>query len=144
MRGSPLQHTAAAVAGLLFIGVVLFRMTHSANADHPAVPERPDQTVATMIFIRTSHPLAKLTLRQDSRTILDLTEPEDGEWEIESQLVSPEDGTELVLEAVWKSDADRGHAAITVQVEPDAFETKSLTEWSDENEIEAYFNFQWP
>ena len=49
---------------------------------------------------------------------------------------------ELLLEANWEDGPD--HVAVTVELEPDALEAKSHTEWSDSDELSVFLDFRWP
>ena len=144
MKGSPVFRTLAAIVGLALVGMLLFRMTDASPAISTVSAEmlQPSAAVATLIRIRTSHPLQHLTLRQETQIIADIKNPQDQEWEIESSLANPADGAELVLEARWEDGLD--HAAVTVELEPDALEAKSQTGWSDAGTLKAFLHFRWP
>ncbi|MDA0812956.1 MAG: hypothetical protein O3C21_11295 [Verrucomicrobia bacterium] len=144
MKGSPVFRTLAAVVGLVSIGIVLFRITQANDRTSTVSAERAVTATAVpaLIRIRTSHPPQSLTLRQESRIIAEFKNSQDQEWEIESSLTDPADGVELLLEANWEDGPD--HVAVTVELEPDALEAKSHTEWSDSDELSVFLDFRWP
>ena len=144
MKGSPILRTLIAVIGLVLVGALLFRMTHAeapASASEDVAGGHPEAT-AMRIRIRASHPPQSLTLRHQSEVIADFKNPQEQEWEIETLIEISPGGVELLLKASWPDIVD--HAAVTVELEPDALEGKSQTGWSDAGEMEAYLTFQWP
>ena len=141
MSGSPILRTLAATVAAVIFAVLLFRITHSDTTTQARIEIAQPDKIPTLVRIRSSHTPSKLTLMLETRAIVELHEDTGNAWEIESHLVIPPEGVELLLEASWPEEAD--HAAVTVELEPEALDAKSETAWSDAGELQAYLTFRW-
>ncbi|MES2594292.1 MAG: hypothetical protein V4662_03095 [Verrucomicrobiota bacterium] len=157
MRGFP--PIQIFVLGLLFglLAVPLVRLTgnaprpvdeeHASGAqdlkgggDHPQ-GEHKQVKVPAIIRLRYAHKPLSISLKSNGEellTNLDLSKPV---LEIKAEIEVSHDGNELSLEAQWPEGTP--DTAMTVEIEPEGFETRTQTRWSSDTKLSEILTLIW-
>jgi hypothetical protein len=152
MRPSPLVLLALVAMGLALIAVPLARLTGSDGYQRAPIEARgqpagttAETAVASLIRIRFAHPPLEVTLSQDGRPIARFPapdEPADGTMEQQTTMNLPIDGlVDLLVEATWTEGTPP--TALGVEVEPDGYETRRTTAWTDGGALAEWLTFSW-
>lgn len=110
------------------------------GTDHPE-GEHKHVEVPTLVRLRYAHKPQKVTLSQGGRELLAVTQFDASPLELKAGLEISHDGNELILAATWPEGTP--DTALTVELEPDGFETQSQTRWSSEAALEEVLTFTW-
>lgn len=147
MRGSPLlQCLIGAIAFALF-AVPLARLTFARAEVKPmgrASQTTPETAGAkhAVIRVRYAHPPKSLSLKLGGRELIPAsTSPRPSPVETATELAIPQGGIELVLAACWPDGTP--DTAVTVELEPDEFDTLRETRWSSGPALNEILSFKW-
>lgn len=110
------------------------------GAEHPEA-EHKHVEVASVLRLRFAHRPLTLSLKQEGRELLKQPDLGASPVELEAQLEISHDGNEMLLAATWPEGTP--DTAVTVEIEPDGFETRSETRWSSGAELNEVIAFQW-
>lgn len=111
------------------------------GSDHPEGEHRHTE-VATWVRIRFAHAPQTLSLKQGGTEIL--KQPLDlkqSPVEVKADLEVSHEGNEMILSATWPEGTPE--TALTVELEPESFETRSETRWSSGPQMEEVLTFTW-
>lgn len=109
--------------------------------EHPE-GEHKHTEVATWVRIRFAHAPQTLSLKQGDKEVL--KQPLDlkqSPLEVKAELEVSHDGNEFILAATWPEGTPE--TAVTVELEPESFETRSETRWSSGTQMEEVLTFTW-
>ena len=168
MRGSPILHLLvfAAAFGLIAFKVAEYtgkggyaHAQHEAEPDHGhhedddkrQVVEGADShpegehvhvKVPAHILIHFAHPPTRVSLQQEDAELVGL----DLDWtqspvEVEARIEVAHEGNEMFITADWpKGTPD---TALTIEIEPNGFDARAQTVWTDEAELDELILFEW-
>ena len=140
MRGSPPIQLFLLVLAFVVLAIPLVRLTGNAVRE-PAANQNTTKTadeVKALIRVRFVHKPEKLSLMLGDRELA-----ENGEWDenaVEFATKLPRHA-EIVVKADWAYGApDQG---MTIEVEPDGLDGRSVTHWSSAGSLNEVYSFQW-
>lgn len=146
MRPSPLFLLVLVTVGLGLIAVPLVRLTGASAASRPGPAAAPDPTataprIPTWLRLRFTHPPERVSLRQDGRELAEVAMPTDNPIVASLTLSLPPEGIELLVEATWP--AGTPTTALGVELEPDGYDSRATTLWTDTATVSEIVSFQW-
>lgn len=167
MRGSPILHLVlfAIVFGLIGFKVADYTShrdsapAHHEGDDHDHDSHSDDRQVVegahdhpegehvhvkvpAHIRIHFAHPPQKVSLTQeDTELISDDLAWTESPVEFEAQIELSHDGNEMFLAAEWPDGTP--DTSLTIEIEPDSFDSRSQTVWTDEAELDEVILFEW-
>jgi hypothetical protein len=111
------------------------------GAEHPEGEHRHED-VPVLIRVRFAHRPLSLSLKSEGKELLppgsDLSS---SPVEVQAEIAISHEGNELSLEAAWPEGTP--DTALTVEVEPEGFETRQETRWSDGAALHEILTFVW-
>lgn len=137
---SPRTTFLLTLVGVLLVGLTLHHLTTATPPPSPTLPdtrEVPQETVyATLQF--TGQP-ESLVLRHGGREWTADTSLHPAELEVELPRASR---IEIEVQASWP---ENGQQVVTLTLEPDGRESRTVTEWSEpgSDSLHHIFTFQW-
>ncbi|MDB6138871.1 MAG: hypothetical protein JWO94_1943 [Verrucomicrobiaceae bacterium] len=143
MRGSPPVQLAFLLLGFFVVGVPLVQLTHGRTQAGPQAAPHALSAAVTPVFIRLRYsqkPL-QLVLKDGSGHVLTPAGLAASPVEIHTQAIIPPEGLEFFLSAEWPPETPE--TAVTVEIEPDALQSRSQTRWSLDGRIEDTVAFTW-
>jgi hypothetical protein len=143
MRSSPLLLLLLVVLGFGALAVPLAWLTQ-AEPETPAAasPQPAGDQVNTLVRFRFAHPPLEVSLKQGTRVVTTLARPVENPVELTAPLALANDGVELVMESSWPPGTP--WTALTVELEPDGLEARSITRWTDSAALAEVIAFSWP
>ena len=142
MRSSPLLLLSLVVLGFGALAGPLAWLTQATPAAPQAIAAEPaSHRVNTLVRLRFAHPPVKVSVKEADRVIATFDTPADNPIEITDTLAL-ENGMELTIESAWP--AGTPWTAVTIEIEPDGFEARSATRWTDSARLTEVVSFSWP
>lgn len=110
------------------------------GAEHPGGEHRHVE-VPAVIRVRYAHRPLTISLKSGGHELLTGPDLAASPVEVAAEIEVSHDGNELSLEARWPQGTP--DTALTVEVEPEGFETRSVTRWSDGPALMEILTFTW-
>ena len=142
MRGTPPVQLAFLLLGFFLLAVPLVQLTHGRT--EPVAAARPVATgEGRQVFIRAryAHQPVKLLVKHGADDLLPQPDLAVSPVEGRAKIEIPQAGLELSVQAEWP--AGTPDTALTIEVDPDALESRSQTLWSQDGRIEDTMFFSW-
>jgi hypothetical protein len=141
MRASPPVQLALMLAVFVLLAVPLVQLTSGRVTGGPKTTLQTSNSgkVRTNIRIRYAHKPDHLSVTLGNQNVVS-----DGANLLQGMsddLVIPEEGVELQVEADWP--AGTPDTALTIEMEPDSLETQSQTRWSHDGRMSEIIVYQW-
>ncbi|HSJ04542.1 MAG: hypothetical protein ACAI34_14260 [Verrucomicrobium sp.] len=147
MRGFPPLHFLLFALAFAIFAVPLSRLTFARTQVNAPAEEERELTATdprpTYVRLRFAHVPTKVSVTMGEQTIIggDRAVGKTS-TEVQVPLVVPKEGVELIVSATWPEGTP--DTAVTVEVEPDAMETKSVTVWSNGTNLDGHVcSFTW-
>ena len=171
MRGFPPFHVLLFAAAFMLLAIPLMHLTSSTlfagpaeephdehhDAEHgsdaaggPKVVqgglEHPEgehvhEAVPALVRLRYAHRPVSVSLKQDGLELLKSVDLNGSPVEVKAAIAVSHEGNELIISAQWPDGTP--DTALTVEIEPDGFETRRETRWSDAAALREVVTFQW-
>ena len=147
MRGFPPLHFLLFVLAFAIFAVPLSRLTFARPQVNAPTEDERELTATdprpTYVRLRFAHVPTNVSVTLGEQTIIgDDTAVGKNTTEMKLPLVVPKEGVELMVTATWPSGTP--DTAVTVEMEPDEMETKSVTVWSNGTNLNRHVcSFTW-
>lgn len=150
MRGFP--PIQIFVLGLLFglLAVPLVQLTgnapvktsdeHAGGSEHPEGDHKHAE-VPVIIRLRYAHKPESISLKAEGQELLAKLDLSAALIEVKARIEVSHEGNELSLEAKWPEGTP--DTALTVEIEPEGFDTRSETRWSSAAALNEILTFHW-
>lgn len=110
------------------------------GSDHPE-GEHKHVEVPSLLRVRFAHAPLTLSLKQEGMELFTQTDLSKSPLEIKANLEINHEGNEVMLSATWPPGTP--DTALTVEIEPDGFETRSETRWSSNAALNEVLTYTW-
>lgn len=147
MRGNPPLHLALALIGFFLLAIPLAKLTFARTDVRPVTPTigTPVENITTsgcLLRVRFAHQPKGLSIIHGGKMLLE-TKGADAKSPIEQniRLDISRDGIELKVAAEWPEGTP--DTALTIELEPDGLDTRSVTRWSRGERINEIVSFTW-
>ncbi|TDU71095.1 hypothetical protein EI77_02213 [Prosthecobacter fusiformis] len=110
------------------------------GTDHPEGDHKHVE-VPTLVRLRFAHRPLTVSLLQEGAELADKLDLNASPVEFKTDLEVSHDGNELIISATWPEGTP--DTALTLELEPDGFETRSETRWSTEAALNEVITFTW-
>lgn len=146
MRGfPPLQ---IFILGLLFglLAVPMVQLTGTAPKSEAAETESTKvvaekTTVPALLRLRYAHKPLSISLKSEDRELVSKPDMSSSPIELETEITLSKDGNEFSLEATWP--AGTPDTALTVEIEPDGQDPRTVTLWSSGSDLSEILTLSW-
>lgn len=108
--------------------------------EHPE-GEHKHVEVAAVIRLRYAHKPLTVSLKQEGHELLGKLDLAASPVEVRGQIEVSHEGNELELAATWPPGTT--DTALTLEIEPDGFETRSETRWSSDAALNEILTLTW-
>ena len=112
----------------------------NGGTEHPE-GEHKHVEVPVMVRLRFAHRPLTVSLKQEDEELLQEADLSASPLEVRAAIEVSHDGNELIISATWPEGTP--DTALTVELEPDGFETHSETRWSSGAELNEVLTFTW-
>lgn len=110
------------------------------GTDHPE-GEHKHVEVPTLVRLRFAHRPLTVSLKEGDVELAVKVDLATSPVEFQTELEVSHDGNELILQATWPEGTPE--TALTVELEPDGFDTRRETRWSSGNTLDEVLTFTW-
>lgn len=110
------------------------------SAEHPE-GEHKHVEVSTLARIRFAHQPLTVSLMQDGQELANKLDLSASPVEFKAGIEVAHEGNEFILSATWPEGTP--DTALTVELEPEGFETRTETRWSSAGELNEVLTFTW-
>lgn len=110
------------------------------GTDHPEGAHKHVE-VPTVVRVRFAHRPLTLSLKQGNEELAAKADLSASPAEFRTELEVSHEGNELVVNATWPEGTPE--TAVTVELEPDGFESRSETRWSSGTTLDEVLTFKW-
>lgn len=110
------------------------------STEHPE-GEHVHEQVAAIVRVRFAHRPLTVSLRQENKEILPKLDLSQSPIEAEAKLEISHEGDEFIATATWPEGTPE--TALTVEIEPEGFDTQTQTRWTSEGRLDEVLTFQW-
>jgi hypothetical protein len=110
------------------------------SEEHPE-EEHVHAAVPALVRLRFAHKPLTVSLKQDGKELLKGIDLAASPAEIKAAIGVSHEGDEMEVTATWPEGTPE--TAITIEIEPDGFDIRSLTRWASEAELNEVLTFQW-
>ena len=147
MRGFPPLHVLIFAVAFALLALPLSRLTFArpdaAPTSHVKTEKKAEDKVPTFIRMRLAHVPISLSLQVDGHELLspEQQKPKETEISLDTEIAIPADGIEIIATATWPDGTP--DTALTLELEPNEKENRSLTNWSTGNKLSAPYTFRW-
>lgn len=148
MRGYPPIQLFFLMLAFGAMAVPLARLTFAKEKPLLALAAQPvkeTKHTPTQLRIRFAHPVKSLSVKLADREVLQDTTTGVAAFtspvEVKADLDIPAEGVEFIVSAEWPDGTP--DTALTLELEPDALDSKSETRWSSGNQMTEVISFQW-
>jgi hypothetical protein len=106
-------------------------------------PEGEHKHVEVPVFVRLrfAHTPLTVSLMQGDEELAEKLDLSASPVEFKTDMEVSHDGNELIVSATWAEGTPE--TALTIELEPDGFETRSETRWSSDSELNEVLTFTW-
>lgn len=108
--------------------------------ERPGGPRKPVE-VPAIIRLRYAHRPLSVSLKSEGHELVQKVDLSAPVIEIKARIKVSHDGNELSLEAKWPEGTP--DTAMTIEVEPDGFETRRETRWSSDAALSEILTLLW-
>lgn len=110
------------------------------GTDHPE-GEHKHVEVPTLVRLRFAHRPLTVSLKEGDVELAVKVDLAASPVEFQTELEVSHDGNELILKATWPEGTP--DTALTVELEPDGFDTRRETRWSSAASLDEVLTFTW-
>lgn len=110
------------------------------GGEHPE-GEHKHVEVPVLVRLRFAHPPLTVSLMQGDEELAEKLDLSVSPVEFKAGMEVSHDGNELIVSATWPEGTPE--TALTIELEPDGFETLSETRWSSGAELNEVLTFTW-
>ncbi|MEN3940071.1 hypothetical protein WJU23_02175 [Prosthecobacter sp. SYSU 5D2] len=110
------------------------------GSEHPE-GEHKHVEVPVLVRLRFAHAPLTVSLMQGDEELAEKLDLSASPVEFKAGMEVSHDGNELIVSATWPEGTPE--TALTVELEPDGFETRSETRWSSGTELNEVLTFTW-
>jgi hypothetical protein len=108
--------------------------------DHPE-GEHKHVEVSTLLRLRFAHQPLTVSLKQEDKELVAKLDLSASPAELKADIEISHEGNEFLLSATWPEGTP--DTALTVELEPEGFDTRSETRWSSAGELNEVLTFTW-
>ena len=142
MRGFPPVHLLFLVLMYGLVAVPLVQLTGRPVLREEAVLQQKDGAeLALRLELRFTGKPAAIHLLVEGEEWLAAADGQGSPLELERSLPLNDDGLELQLEVEWPEQAEPG--VVTLTVEPEGLEARSVTFWAEDGGVDEWIRFEW-
>ena len=140
MRGSPPIQLFLLVLVFVALAIPLVHLTGNAARGLEVAPrvEKTIQEVKSLIRVRFVHKPENLSLKLGDRELVEKADWDDNAVEFTAKLPLH---AEIVVKADWPYGAP--DQALTIEIEPDGLDGRSVTHWSAAGSMKEIYSFKW-
>ena len=140
MRGFPPIQIFLLCLAFVVLAVPLSQLTGTTTPGKAAVVKAVESTsVKSLLRLRYAHKPVTLSVKIADKELI--AEIAASPIELQAALPSVKDGVDVFLSATWAEGTP--DTSITLELEPDGFDSRSETRWSSAGSLDEVITFEW-